>query len=66
MSTCFVGAYTKQFPHEAPALMKYGEIIQDLAGRGPQLEILRREFSFSEAGTPCRASMGSNAWRVVA
>ena len=23
-------AYTKQFPHEAPALMKYGEIIQDL------------------------------------
>ena len=30
----FVGAYTKQFPHEAPALMKYGEIIQDLAGRG--------------------------------
>ena len=31
----FVGPYTKQFPHEAPALMKFGEIIQDLAGEVP-------------------------------
>ena len=30
----FVGIYTKQFPHEAPAFMKYGAIIQDLAVRG--------------------------------
>ena len=30
----FVGAYTKQDPIESPALMKYREIIQDLAGRG--------------------------------
>ena len=30
----FVGAYTRQFPHEAPALVKYGQIVQDLAGRG--------------------------------
>ena len=30
----FVGPYTKQFPHEGPALMKFGEIIQDLAMKG--------------------------------
>ena len=30
----FVGIYTKRFPHEAPALMKYCKTIQDLAGRG--------------------------------
>ncbi|XP_067027123.1 uncharacterized protein [Acropora muricata] len=28
------GVYTSQFPSEAPALMKYGEIVQDLASRG--------------------------------
>ena len=28
----FVGVYTSQFPSEAPAFMKYGEIVQDLAG----------------------------------
>ena len=27
----FVGVYTSQFPSEAPAIMKYGEIVQDLA-----------------------------------
>ena len=30
----FVGVYTSQFPSKAHALMKYGEIIQDLAARG--------------------------------
>ena len=30
----FVRAYTSKYPAEAPALMKYGEIIQDLAARG--------------------------------
>ena len=29
----FFGVYTSQFPSEAPALMKYGEIVQDLASR---------------------------------
>ena len=30
----FVGVYTSKYPHEAPSLMKYGEIVQDLAARG--------------------------------
>ena len=42
----FVGAYTKQFPHEAPALMKYGEIIEDLAGRGHNWKFYNENFRF--------------------
>ena len=42
----FVGAYTKQFPHEVPALMKYGEIIQDLAGRGHNWKFYDENFRF--------------------
>ena len=30
----FVGVYTQKHPHEAPALMKYGQTIRDLASRG--------------------------------
>jgi hypothetical protein len=27
----FVGVYTQKYPHESPVLMKYGNIVQDLA-----------------------------------
>ena len=30
----FVGVYTSRCPHKAPALMKNGEVAQDLAARG--------------------------------
>ena len=30
----FVGIYTSKFPAEAPALMKYGEVVRDLAEKG--------------------------------
>ena len=30
----FVGVYTSKFPQEAPALMKYGEVISKLKARG--------------------------------
>ena len=30
----FVGIYTSTFPAEAPALMKYGEVVRDLAAKG--------------------------------
>ena len=42
----FVGAYTKQLPYKAPALMKYGEIIQDLAGRGHNWTFYDENFRF--------------------
>ena len=30
----FVGVYTQRYPTEAPFLIKYSEIIRDLAARG--------------------------------
>ena len=36
----FVGIYCQKYPTEGPALMKYGEVVQDLAARGAQLEVL--------------------------
>ena len=42
----FVAIYTKKFPHEAPALMKYREIIQDLAGRGHNWKFYDENFRF--------------------
>ena len=42
----FVGVYTKKFPHEAPALMIYGEIIQDLAVRGHNWKFYDDNFCF--------------------
>ena len=42
----FVGVYTQRFPHEAPALMKYGEIVQDLAGRGHNWKFYDENFRF--------------------
>ena len=42
----FVGIYTKRFPHEAPALMKYCGTIQDLAGRGHKCKYYDENFRF--------------------
>ena len=53
----FVGAYTKQFPHEAPALMKYGEIIQDLAGRGHNWKFYNENFRFLRQHTMPQVSL---------
>ena len=41
-----VGAYTKQLPYKAPAFMKYGEIIQDLAGKGHNWTFYDENFRF--------------------
>ena len=48
-SSCFlifVGIYTSKYPAEAPALMKYGEIIQDLAARGHNWSYYDQNFRF--------------------
>jgi hypothetical protein len=39
----FVGVYTQKYRHESPALMKYGDIVQDLAD-----EAIIGVFTFSE------------------
>ena len=42
----FVGVYTQKFPSEAPALMKYSEIIHDLAARGHNWHYYDENFRF--------------------
>lgn len=42
----FVGVYTTKYPTEAPALMKYGEIIKDLAARGHNWSYYDQNFRF--------------------
>ena len=42
----FVAVYSEKFPHEAPQLMKYGEIIRDLAYRRPGLAWYNYDMQF--------------------
>ena len=42
----FVGVYTKKYPNEAPAFMKYGQTIQDLAARGQNWLFYDENFRF--------------------
>lgn len=42
----FVGVYTQKYPHESPALMKYGDIVQDLADRGQNWRFYDENFRF--------------------
>ena len=42
----FVGIYTRRFSHEAPALMKYCDTIQDLAVRGHNWKFYDENFWF--------------------
>ena len=42
----FVGVYTSRYTTEAPSLMKYGEIVQDLAVRGHNWRFYDENFRF--------------------
>ena len=42
----FAGVYTQKHPHEAPALMKYGQTIRDLAARGQNWRFYDENFRF--------------------
>ena len=53
----FVAIYTKKFPHEGPALKKYGEIIHDLAGRGHNWKFYDEKF---QTGPPHYNAVGQD------
>ena len=40
----FVGVYALKYPHEAPALMKYGQTIRDVAARGQNWRFYGEHF----------------------
>ena len=56
----FVGVYTTKFPQEAPALMKYGEVVRDLAARGGNWRYYDTNFRYLKQQQPA-----SLAWNVV-
>ena len=61
----FVGVYTSRCPHEAPALMKYGEVVQDLAARGGNWKFYDENFRFFKTDTTCFIPMGCNSLGVM-
>lgn len=48
----FVGVYTRKYPNEAPDLMKYGEVVQDLAARGHNWKFYDENFRFLRQSQP--------------
>lgn len=60
----FVGVHTSKFPHEAPVLMKYGEVVQDLAARGFYWKFYDENFRFLTQAQPASFPWGSIHWEL--
>ena len=60
----FVGVYTSRRPHEAPALMKYGEVVQDLAARGGNWKFYDENFRFLRQAQPASFLWGAIHWEL--
>ncbi|XP_048580122.1 uncharacterized protein LOC125561066 [Nematostella vectensis] len=60
----FVGVYTQKYCHEAPALMKYGETIQDLASRGHDWRYYDENFRFLRQGQPSAYPWQNTHWEL--
>ena len=60
----FVGVYTRKYPNEAPALMKYGEVVQDLAARGHNWRFYDENFRFLRQSQPAAFSWINIHWEL--
>ena len=60
----FVGIYCKKYPTEAPALMKYGEVVQDLAARGHNWKFYDENFRFLRQSQPASFPWGVIHWEL--
>ena len=60
----FVGIYTSRFPHEAPALMKYGEVVRVLAFRGLTWQFYNENFCFLKQTQPASFPWNSIQWEL--
>ena len=60
----FVGVYTRRYPTEAPALMKYGEVIQDLAARGHNWAFYDQNFRFLRQAQPSSFPWSNIHWEL--
>ena len=60
----FVGVYTQKYPIEAPLLMKYSEIIRDLAARGYNWRYYDENFRYLRQKDLKAYSWGSVHWEL--
>ena len=60
----FVGVYCRKFPHEAPALMKYGEVIRDLAAWGHNWRMYDENFRFLRQSQPTSFQWDCVHWEL--
>ena len=60
----FVGIYTSKFPLEAPSLMKYGEVVRDLASRGGDWSFYEKQFRCLRQLYPNEMPWGSTHWEL--
>ena len=60
----FVGVFTQRYPHEAPCLMKYSEIVHDLAVRGQNWRFYDENFRFLRQSNVSSYSWGHVNWEL--
>ena len=60
----FVGVYTQKYPSEAPALMKYGEVIKNLAARGCNWRFYNENFRFLRQTQPSTFKWSNIHWEL--
>lgn len=60
----FVGVYTSKYPHEAPSLMKYGEVVQDLAARGHNWRYYDENFRYLRQRQPASFPWANIHWEL--
>ena len=60
----FVGVYTSKFPLDAPALMKYSEVVRDLATRGADWRFYDTQFRLLRQSNPTDFPWGSTHWEL--
>ena len=59
-----VGVYTVKYPLEAPSLVKYGEVVRDLAARGGDWRFYDQQFSHLRHSNTSEMPWGSTHWEL--
>ena len=60
----FVGVYAAKFPMAAPALMKYSEVVRNLAARGADWRFYDSQFRLLRQSNPTEFPWGSTHWEL--
>ena len=60
----FVGVYTVKYPSEAPSLMKYSEVVRDLAARGGDWRYYDNNFRYLRQQNAVSMPWGETHWEL--